>query len=207
VAARVIRSNRYAAAAFLIGSAVCAADAASKALAVAHLGPYRQVILLGGLLTLHLYRNPGAAFSMGPSYTAVYALVAVGVLAAILRVSRRLRSWPWAIALGLILGGAAGNLLDRLFRAPGPLRGYVIDWIKLPYFPPTFNIADSAITVGAALLVLASVCGWRLAGDRSPPREQVRRAAPGRDVPPAEDSVIHRAAEQGGQQEGDAENR
>jgi len=187
----VIRSNRYAAAAFLIGSAVCAADAASKALAVAHLAPYRQAVLLGGLLTLHLYRNPGAAFSMGPSYTAVYALVAVGVLAAILRVSGRLRSWPWAIALGLILGGAAGNLLDRLFRAPGPLRGYVIDWIKLPYFPPTFNIADSAITVGAALLVLASVCGWRLAGDRSRPRA----------------SVIHRAAEQGGQQEGDAENR
>ena len=185
VEARLIRSNRYAATAFLIGSAVCAADAASKALAVAHLPPYRQVVLLGGLLTLHLYRNPGAAFSMGPSYTAVYALVAVGVLAAILRVSGRLRSWPWAIALGLILGGAAGNLLDRLFRAPGPLHGYVIDWIKLPYFPPTFNIADSAITVGATLLVLASVCGWRLAGDRSPPHGQVPRAAHGGDAPPS----------------------
>jgi signal peptidase II len=72
-----------------------------------------------------------------------------------------------------MLGGAAGNLVDRLFRSPGPLRGFVIDWIKLAYFPPTFNIADSAITVGAALLVLASVRGWRLGGDGSPSGEKV----------------------------------
>jgi signal peptidase II len=153
-------------AAFLIGSAVCALDVASKVLAVAGLSPHRTVVLLGGLITLHVYRNPGAAFHIGPSYTAIFALIAVGVLTAILRLSRRLRSWPWAIALGLLLGGAAGNLVDRLFRAPGPLHGFVVDWIKLPYFPPTFNIADSSITVGAALLVLASLRGWRL--DRSP---------------------------------------
>ena len=83
-----------------------------------------------------------------------------------------MQSWPWAIALGLILGGAAGNLADRLFRSPGPLHGAVVDWIKLPYFPPTFNIADSAITIGAALLVMASVRGWRLDGDGSPSGER-----------------------------------
>jgi signal peptidase II len=164
VEAPATRSRRYALAAFLIGSAVCALDVISKALAVADLPPHRAVVLLGGLITLHLYRNPGAAFHIGPSYTAIYALIAAGVLAAILRVSTRLRSWPWAIALGLLLGGAAGNLVDRLFRSPGPLRGLVIDWVKLPYFPPTFNLADSAITIGAALLVLASVRGWRLDG-------------------------------------------
>ncbi len=168
MAVRAVRSRRYAIAAFLIGLAVCALDVASKVLAVASLPPHRAVSLLGGLVTLHLYRNPGAAFSLGPSYTAVFALIAVGVLAAILRLSARLRSWPWAVALGLLLGGAAGNLVDRIFRSPGPLHGFVVDWIKLPYFPPTFNVADSAITAGAALLVLASVRGWRFAGDPAP---------------------------------------
>jgi signal peptidase II len=166
----VIRSRRHAAAAFLVAFAVCAVDAVSKVLAVAELSPHRSVSLLGGLITVHLYRNPGAAFGIGPSYTVIYALIEAGVFAAILRLSTRLRSWPWAIALSLLLGGAAGNLADRLLRSPGLLRGFVIDWIKLPYFPPTFNIADSAITIGVALLVLATVRGWRLDGDKPPAR-------------------------------------
>ena len=182
--ARVIGSRRYTVAAFLIAFAVCAVDAASKALAVADLNPQRSVTLLGGLITLHLYRNPGAAFGIGPSYTVIYALIEAAVLAAILRLSRRLRSWPWAIALGLLLGGAAGNLTDRLFRSPGPLRGFVIDWVKLPYFPPTFNLADSAITIGAAVIVLASVRGWRLDGDSPRPDPAIQQATPGRDTPP-----------------------
>jgi signal peptidase II len=170
-------------AALVIAFAVCAVDAASKALAVANLAPHRSVTLLGGFITLHLYRNPGAAFGIGPSYTVIYALIEAAVLVAIVRLSRRLRSWPWAIAFGLLLGGAAGNLADRLFRSPGPLRGFVIDWIKLPYFPPTFNLADSAITIGAAVILLASARGWRLDGD-SPRPDQTQQAAPGRDLPP-----------------------
>jgi signal peptidase II len=165
--------------ALLIGSVVCAADAASKVLVVADLTSRRPVVLLDGLLTLRLYRNPGAAFSIGPSYTAVYALIAVGVLVGIIRVSGRLRSWSWAIALGLLLGGAAGNLMDRLFRSPGLLHGAVVDWIKLAYFPPVFNIADSAITIGAVLLVLAAVSGWRLDGGSSRPGEKTRPAPDG----------------------------
>jgi signal peptidase II len=165
--------------ALLIGSVVCAADAASKVLAVADLTSRRPVVLLDGLLTLRLYRNPGAAFSVGPSYTAVYALIALGVLVGIIRVSGRLRSWPWAIALGLLLGGAAGNLLDRLLRSPGPLHGFVVDWIKLAYFPPVFNVADSAITAGATVLVLAGVRGWGLNGGGSPSGEEMRPAPDG----------------------------
>lgn len=180
----MIGSRRYTVAAFLIAFAVCAVDAASKALVVADLTPRRSVTLLGGLITLHLYRNPGAAFGIGRSYTVIYALIEAAVLAAILRLSRRLRSWPWAIALGLLLGGAAGNLADRLFRSPGPLRGFVIDWIKLPYFPPTFNLADSAITIGAAVIVLASVRGWRLDGYSPRPDPAIRQAMPGRNTPP-----------------------
>jgi signal peptidase II len=157
--ARVIRSRRYATAAFAIGFAVCAIDVLSKILVVAELSGRPPMTLLGGLITLQLYRNAGAAFGVGPSFTAIYALVAAVVLAAILRMSGRLRSWLWAIALGLVLGGAAGNLADRLFRSPGPMRGWVIDWIKLPYFPETFNLADSALTLGVALLVLASIRG------------------------------------------------
>ncbi len=155
----MIRSKRYAIVALVLGFAVCALDVASKILAVASLSGRPPVTMLGGLITLQLYRNAGAAFGFGPSFTAIYALIAAGVLVAILRASGRLRSWPWTVALGLLLGGAAGNLVDRLFRSPGPMRGFVIDWIKLPYFPETFNIADSAVTVGVALLVLAAVRG------------------------------------------------
>ena len=157
----MIRSRRYAAAAFAVGAAVCAVDVVSKIVVVADMSGRPPMPLLGGLITLQLYRNAGAAFGVGPSFTAIYALVAAAVLAAILRVSGRLQSWLWAVALGLVLGGAAGNLADRLFRWPGPMRGWVIDWIKLPYFPETFNIADSALTVGVALIVLASI-RWQL---------------------------------------------
>jgi signal peptidase II len=163
---------------------ICAIDAVSKVLVVAELSPHRSVTLLGGLITLHLYRNPGAAFGIGPSYTVIYALIEAGVLVAILRLSRRLLSWPWAIALGLLLGGAAGNLADRLLRSPGPLRGFVVDWIKLPYFPPTFNIADSAITIGAALLVLVSARGWRLDGHSPSSDQKVQQTAEDTDVLP-----------------------
>jgi signal peptidase II len=178
-------AKSHATAAFLIGFAVCAVDAASKVIAVAALTHRQPVVLLDGLLTLQLYRNPGAAFSIGPSDTVIFALVAVGVLAAIARLSARLRSWPWAVALGLILGGAAGNLMDRIFRAPGALHGLVVDWIKLQYFPWTFNIADSAITVGAVLVVLASVRGWRLDGTGSPAGAKMRPVGTNRDAPPA----------------------
>jgi len=177
-------AKRYAAAAFLIGFAVCAVDAASKAIAVAALTHRQPAVLIDGLVTLQLYRNPGAAFSIGPSDTVIFALVAVGVVVAILRLSARLRSWPWAIALGLILGGAAGNLMDRIFRSPGALHGLVVDWIKLAYFPWTFNIADSAITVGVALVVLASVRGWRLDGTGSRAGAKIRPVTADADAPP-----------------------
>lgn len=163
-----MRSRRYATAAVVIGVAVCAVDVVSKILAVGELASRPPMSLLGGLITLQLYRNAGAAFGFGPSYTVLYALVAAAVLAAILRASGRLRNWPAAIALGLVLGGAAGNLADRLFRSPGPMRGFVVDWIKLPYFPETFNVADAAVTVGVVLLILASLRG-QLAGSRLSP--------------------------------------
>jgi signal peptidase II len=142
-------------------------DAASKVAVVASLRPGQRVVWLGGLLTLQLYRNPGAAFGVGASYTIVIAAIAVGTIVFILRAARRLRSTGWAVSLGLLLGGAAGNLADRLLRAPGPLHGYVIDWIKLALFPPTFNLADTSITFGAIIAVLLAVRGITIEGGRT----------------------------------------
>jgi signal peptidase II len=145
----------------LIGVAltILAADIASKVAIVASLSPLSQVRLLGGFLTLAIYRNPGAAFGIGgPSTTAAFTAIAVAVVAFIVRYSRRITSTPWAIALGLLLGGAMGNLTDRLFRYPGFMQGWVVDWIKLPHWP-TFNVADSAITCGAVLVVLLAARG------------------------------------------------
>ena len=121
---------------------VLAADIITKAVVVATLSDRPPVRLLGGLLTLRVDRNPGAAFSIGTSMTVVFTAIAAGVIVFILRTSRRIHSVAWAVTLGLLLGGATGNLVDRLLRAPGPLRGYVVDWIQLPHWP-VFNVADS----------------------------------------------------------------
>jgi signal peptidase II len=143
---------------------VLAIDIASKALVVAHLAD-RQIHLLGGFLTLRESRNPGAAFSLGTSLTLMYSAIAVAVIVVILRTSRRIRSLPWAITLGLLLGGATGNLMDRIFRSPGLFRGWVVDWIQVPHWP-VFNLADSAIVCGGILAVLLSARGTRLDGRR-----------------------------------------
>ncbi len=87
-----------------------------------------------------------------------------GVIGYIIRTARRLRSLAWTIALGLLLGGAMGNLGDRLFRAPGPLRGRVVDWVNLPHFPWTFNLADASITCGAVLIAVLALRGVRIDG-------------------------------------------
>ncbi len=140
-------------------------DIISKVAVVANLSGRPPVRLLGGLLTLLVSRNPGAAFSIGTSMTLVFSAIAVGVIVLILRTSRRIRAIPWALTLGLLLGGATGNLLDRIFRYPGLFRGYVVDWIQLPHWP-VFNLADSAIVCGGVLAVLLSARGTRLDGER-----------------------------------------
>ena len=118
-------------------------DIITKAVVVATLSDRAPVRLLGGFLTLRVTRNPGAAFSIGPSLTVVFTVIAVGVIVFILRTSRRIQSLAWAVTLGLLLGGATGNLTDRLLRYPGPFRGYVVDWIQIPHWP-VFNVADSS---------------------------------------------------------------
>jgi signal peptidase II len=158
-----------------VAAFVLAADVISKAIVVARMANHPPIRLLGGLLTITLTRNGGAAFSIGTSMTIVFTAIAVGVIAYILRTARNLRSIGWAITLGLLLGGATGNLLDRIFRAPGPFQGHVVDWIELPHWP-VFNLADSSIVCAGVLVVLLALCGIRLDGTR--PLPEVRSSQP-----------------------------
>jgi lipoprotein signal peptidase len=142
-----------------VAALVYAADVISKVIVVATLRENVPVRVIGSLLQLDYLRNPGAAFSLGADgYTIVFTLIAVAVIVAILRMARTLASRRWAVALGLLLGGALGNLTDRIVRSPGPLRGWVVDFIQLPHWP-VFNLADSAICCGGALMVLLTVIG------------------------------------------------
>lgn len=143
-----------------------AADIVTKIIAVEVLADREPVELLGGLLTLTETRNPGAAFGLAGGLTVIFTVVAVGVIAAIVRVAPRLRSAGWAVSLGLLLGGAAGNLVDRVLRDPAPFRGAVVDWIELPNWP-VFNLADTGICLGGALAVLLSLRGDEIDGPRA----------------------------------------
>lgn len=147
-----------------------AADVLSKILVVAYLPEGEIKRLLGGALYLDQARNSGAAFSLGTGFTVVLTAIAVGVAVVIVRQAPRLRSVGWAVALGLILGGALGNLADRVFRAPGIGRGRVVDWIsvfgKLGERWPIFNLADSAVVCGALLAAALAMRGVDLDGSR-----------------------------------------
>ncbi len=141
-----------------VAAVVLALDQLTKSFALSRLDPGEPVQLIGDLLRLQLTFNPGAAFSLAEGYTVVLTVVAAAAVGIVLRISRRLRSVSWAVALGGLLGGALGNLVDRMIREPGPLRGQVVDFIQLPHFP-VFNLADSAIVGAAGLMVLLSMRG------------------------------------------------
>ncbi|MDQ6657546.1 MAG: signal peptidase II [Actinomycetota bacterium] len=148
-------------------------DQITKIIAVAHLAPGVSPRILDGLIYFSLIRNAGAAWSIGAGtgMTWILAVVACVVVVVIIRMASRLRSGLWATCLGLILGGALGNLMDRIFRSPGVLRGHVVDFISV-FGPdarhfPVFNIADSGITVGGVLLVVTALLGIELDGSRA----------------------------------------
>jgi signal peptidase II len=156
----------------VIALVVLTLDVISKVLVVANLDDHAPTRLLGGAIYLDVARNSGAAFSLGTGFTVILSLVALAVVAVIVRTASRMRSTGWAIALGLILGGAVGNLVDRIFRAPGVFRGHVVDWISL-FGPnaehwPIFNVADSAIVCGAIFAGALSLFGVPLAGTDRP---------------------------------------
>ena len=130
----------------LVALGVLTLDLLTKLLAVRELSDREPVELAGGILTLRLVRNSGAAFGMAQGLTVVLTALALVVVVVILRMASRLRSTWWAVALGLVLGGALGNLVDRAHE------GAVIDFID-PLAWPAFNLADSAIVVGVGVLL------------------------------------------------------
>nr|WP_245366241.1 signal peptidase II [Nocardia goodfellowii] len=149
----------------LIAAVLLGLDLLTKTIAVAQLTPGDPVYLIGDWARFSLVRNPGAAFSMATGMTWLLTLVAAGVVIGVIRIGRTLRSLWWAIGLGMVLGGALGNLIDRLFRAPGPLQGHVVDFVAIGWWP-VFNVADSAIVCGAILLVALTVFGFEPDGTR-----------------------------------------
>jgi signal peptidase II len=158
----------------VVAAAALGLDIVSKLIIVATLSDRAPLRLLGGALYLTEARNPGAAWGLGAGTAAATVLftgVAAVVVVVIVRAARRLHSIGWAVAFGLVLGGALGNLTDRLLRDPGIGRGHVVDWISVfagdgSVFP-IFNAADSAITCGAALAVLMAVRGVEFDGRRT----------------------------------------
>jgi signal peptidase II len=155
----------------LIAAGVLLADLVSKLVVVATIERGEAIRLLGGALYLTHFRNVGAAFSFAQGWTILFSLVAVGVAVVIVRTARRLYSTGWAVTLGLVLGGAVGNLIDRIFRDPGFLRGGVVDFISV-FSPdgsvwPVFNVADSAIVCGGILGALLALRGIDFDGSRA----------------------------------------
>ena len=130
----------------------------SKIIAVASLQDGTVVEVIDGVLQLRLVRNPGAAFSFATGMTFVFTAIAAVVIVVILRLSRKVTSLPWAVALGGLLGGAIGNLIDRVVRSPAPLQGHVVDFLELPHWP-VFNLADSVIVGSAVLMAWLSLRG------------------------------------------------
>ena len=152
-------------------------DQVTKALAVAMLTDEPSKEIIGSFLRLTLIRNPGAAFSLGTGSTWLLTVIAVLVLVVVLRTSRRIGSLGWAWALGLLLGGALGNLTDRLVREPGIGRGQVVDFID---YNNLFigNVADIAIVGAAVLIGLLAIRGVGVDGRREQRPTTVVGAAP-----------------------------
>jgi signal peptidase II len=151
----------------LVAAVVFAFDLGTKALVVAKMKLGEPISIIDDVVRLTLVRNPGAAFSMATGMTWLLTLIAAAVVIGVLRIGRSLRSVGWAVGLGLVLGGAVGNLADRLFRAPGPLQGHVVDFIAVTKWWPVFNVADSCIVCGAILLVALTVFGFEPDGGRT----------------------------------------
>ncbi len=143
-----------------ITAAVVVVDQLSKALAVHYLTGRGVVSVLGGALHLELYRNFAGSGNRLTGHPVLVSLLAVAAVVAIAAGATRARSRAAAVAGGLLLGGGVGNLLDRLLRAPGPLRGGVVDWLKPTLSGGSMNLADVSIALGVAVIVIATAVAW-----------------------------------------------
>jgi signal peptidase II len=150
-------------------------DQVTKALAAAHLTPGEPRHLLGSLLRLDLTRNPGAAFSTGTSHTVFFTVLAMVALVVTCSFAVRAGTRLWSVALGLLAAGIAGNLTDRILRAPRGFSGHVVDFLELPHWP-IFNVADICINLAALLILVLAWRGVRLGGSRTAAAEDEESA-------------------------------
>ncbi len=164
-----------------VAAGVVLLDQVTKIIAVARLEGEPPIQVIGEWLQLTFVRNSGAAFSLAGNYTIVISVLAIVVAVAIVRTARSLTNVWWAVVLGGILGGALGNLIDRIFRDPAPFRGHVVDFLELPNWP-VFNIADMALVGSAILAVILSVKGVEM-GAPAPADERA-------DVPATEPGEV-----------------
>nr|WBO77438.1 signal peptidase II [Streptomyces sp. SBE_14.2] len=152
------RGRRRIAVLFAVAAFAYVIDLVSKMIVVAKLEHHEPIEIIGDWLKFEAIRNAGAAFGFGEAFTVIFTVIAAAVIVVIARLARKLYSLPWAVALGLLLGGALGNLTDRIFRSPGVFEGAVVDFIAPKHFA-VFNLADSAIVCGGILIVLLSFKG------------------------------------------------
>ncbi|HEV2686533.1 MAG TPA: signal peptidase II [Actinomycetota bacterium] len=159
------RPRRAAVTLFAVATVIVAIDQVTKALVVSNLreGESRRVI--DGAVSWTLQRNPGSAFGLFRHFPVVFTVLAALIALAIVVRAQRVHDRLTAVALGLVLGGALGNLVDRIARPPGAFRGWVIDLIDFHWWP-VFNVADSAVVIGAALLLISSYRAERRAKAR-----------------------------------------
>ncbi|MER7802978.1 signal peptidase II [Streptomyces parvulus] len=152
------RGRRRIAVLFAVAAFAYLLDLVSKMIVVAELEHNEPIEIIGDWLRFAAIRNAGAAFGFGEAFTVIFTVIAAAVIVVIARLARKLYSLPWAVALGLLLGGALGNLTDRIFRSPGVFKGAVVDFIAPKHFA-VFNLADSAIVCGGILIVILSFRG------------------------------------------------
>lgn len=161
-----------------IAVAVVIVDQSTKHWAVSSLGTDREIDLFW-TLRLNLAFNNGMAFGQGQGFGPIIGVIATVVIVYLLVSLRDETSRISTVGMGLLIGGAAGNLIDRLLRGDGGiLRGAVVDFIDFQWFP-IFNIADVAVNVGAALLILGSILSarsHRLGEANEPTSDQIENA-------------------------------
>lgn len=134
----------------VVASLVIIVDQVTKTLAESHLATHSVKLI--GPLSLELVYNSGVAFSIGSGSTAVVTIVELAVLVAVVAYVRKIKSGVTALGFGLVIGGALGNIADRLFRHNN---GAVIDFIHTGFWP-TFNLADSAVVIGIVVIIMGS---------------------------------------------------
>jgi signal peptidase II len=171
-------NTRLVALVFLLALVVVVIDQVTKVIATSTLSETEARPLIGDFITLQLVFNPGAAFSFASGMTWVFTIVAIVVVTVVIRLSHRIDSLWWAVLLGLLLGGATGNLIDRLLRQPGFGRGHVVDFLN---YGGWFigNLADVAIVVAAVGIAVLAMVGLEVDGTRAGRQAPGEQAADG----------------------------